>query len=103
MSKASDDTLLQTLEAVVARAWSEGCPIAGPQSQEILARAALRRWRSFTRRHGLEGSLESRVEDLAKGLEDSIEPDRAMVGRLMADYRWLAEQLTNELRHQSTP
>lgn len=87
----STEALLLELRAILERCWTEGCPVAAPPHDE-LARTALRRWRSFPRRHRGEPRA-ARLEDLAKGLCTALEPERRAVGRLMTDYRWLAEQL----------
>jgi hypothetical protein len=59
---------------------------------EAMARIALRRWRSLSRRHKNRPGLSERevVEDPAKGLRDAYEPDRRLVGPLMEDYRHVA-------------
>jgi hypothetical protein len=93
------DPALQALLAAVNRAWEEGCPVAGPKAQVQLASTALRRWRSFGRRAGKRlPSGDARIEDLAKGLRDSLEPDRSLVGPLMEDYRYLARVLAPILK-----
>jgi hypothetical protein len=93
------DPALQALLAAVHRAWEEGCPVAGPQARELLASTALRRWRSFGRRSRERRlSDDARIEDLAKGLRDSLEPDRSLVGPLMEDYRYLARVLAPVLK-----
>jgi hypothetical protein len=38
----------------------------------------------------------ARTEDLAKGLRDAYESDRALTGPLMQDYRYLAADLAHE-------
>ncbi len=54
----------------------------------------IRRWRSFDRRNKTKHpTLERRTEDLAKALRDSVEPDSHMVGRIMGEYRSMAERL----------
>src|SRR5687768_14404928 len=94
----SEERILSSLEEVVVQARLQGCPVAREQIQNELARVALRRWRSFDRRHKKSDSNRARVEDLAKGLRDAIEGDRSLVGPLMDDYRWLAEQLAQKLQ-----
>jgi hypothetical protein len=60
----------------------------------------LRRWRSFGNRAGKRRpSDEARIEDLAKGLRDCLEPDRSLVGPLMEDYRYLARVLAPVLKN----
>jgi hypothetical protein len=43
-------------------------------------------------------SDDDRIEDLAKGLRDSLEADRSLVGPLVEDYRHLARVLALVLR-----
>ena len=89
----NDERTHAALLAVIGRAWDEGCPIAGPDGRDRLARSAIRRWRSFAHRtRERHPSTEARIEDLAKGLRDSLEADRN-IGPLMEDYRYLARLL----------
>lgn len=78
----------------VARLWDEGCPVAGPDGRERMVNLGLRRWRSYPRRtrqrHWTE---DDRVQDLAKGLRDAVEPDGALTGRLLDDYRCVAKAI----------
>jgi hypothetical protein len=78
--------------AAVAAAWDAGCPMAGqtPKEFEEAADVAIRRWGSVTRRHRKPLTHEQRVEDLAKGLRDRLDPNPELVGREMAEYRYLA-------------
>jgi hypothetical protein len=103
MSITQDEVLLGRLKTTLARLWEEGSPVVGdgPEHYERIALLAVRRWRSFARRHD-PGSLsfERRVEDLAKGLRDSLEPSRSLVGRLMDDYRYAARTLADILNEQ---
>jgi hypothetical protein len=63
-----------------------------------VAENALRRWRSFDRRARMRHpTFEHRVEDLAKGIRDAIEPDRHMVGPIMEDYRYTARVVAEAL------
>jgi|SRR5262249_39421903 len=96
----TEEAVLASLEEVVRQAWDKGCPVAGERTEEHAerARVALRRWRSFDRRHKKSDSARTRIEDLAKGLRDAFGGDRHLVGPLMEDYRWLAEQLANKLQ-----
>lgn len=79
--------------------WSreDGCPVA-PARQELaddMAAFARRRWVSFKRRHkNIDDTLSSRVNDLARGLSGKFQQGGwPMVGALISDYMWLAEQL----------
>jgi hypothetical protein len=68
-----------------------------------------RRWDSFGRRHKtIPKTRQARIEDLARGLaEKFIAGGWHMVGPLISDYRWLAEQIApllpasceSEIRH----
>ena len=85
---------------MVADAWESGSPVAGyePERWDEVARIALRRWRSFRRRNKTRNpDRVRRVEDLAKGLRSFDYDDIGLVGPLMTDYRWLAEQLVQVL------
>src|SRR5688572_24244413 len=96
-----DPELLERLTAVIAQAWREGCPVAGAARRSELAATAVRRWRSFARRHDPKHpSLDNQIEDLARGLRDCLEGDRRLVGRLMEDYRYLARTLAATLVEQ---
>ena len=90
-------TLLKVVAAIQS-AWEDGCPVAGVTNadQEQLAQIALRRWNSFARRHK-KGGEEEQTEDLAKGLRDTYEADRELVGPLMTDYRHLASVIAGVL------
>jgi hypothetical protein len=94
------EPLLRQLTRALEVLWEEGSPVAGKDAagREGQARLALRRWRSFGRRHrGQEQDRERQVEDLAKGLRDACEPERETVGPLMADYRHAARVLATVL------
>ena len=60
-----------------------------------MAAIARRRWNSFARRNeNIAASIESRVEDLARGLAKNFTGGGwSMVGPLISDYRWLAQQI----------
>jgi len=79
--------------------WSreDGCPVA-PSRQKLaedMAAFARRRWVSFKRRHkNIDDTLPNRVNDLARGLGDKFEHGGwPMMGALISEYMWLAEQL----------
>jgi len=94
----SDQAVIDRLIAVVDRLWEDGCPVAGGSGRRT-AELALRRWRSFGRRaKRRRPTFEGQVEDLAKGLRDSLERDPGLVGPLMEDYRHLARELAEVLR-----
>lgn len=85
-----DKIVIEHLVVASDQLWADGCPVA--QEGRRTAEVALRRWRSFGRRSKRRRpTFDNRVEDLAKGLRDSLEPDRTLVGPLMEDYRHLAQ------------
>ena len=92
--------ICERLISVIGHAAAEGCPLAYPGARDArevwgeMADIALRRWRTFDRRHKKKRSSRTdRMEDLAKGLRDAGETDRHLVGPLMEDYRYLAAEL----------
>ena len=94
-SEPIPDDMRKRVEAAVAAAWESGCPVAGSQT-EAQARNAdnfLRRFGSFARR-GVDGDdPDAIIRDLARGLAEVHEPNLKLVGPLMRDYEWLAEQV----------
>ena len=60
-----------------------------------MAAVARRRWNSFERRNkNVPDTLENRINDLARGLAEKFtDGGWPMVGPLIADYRWLSEQI----------
>lgn len=100
-----DDLLLARLRIALGQLWEEGSPVVGSGTEQHQQEAllALRRWRSFDRRNRTKSpSHEQRVEDLAKGLRDAAQLDRRLVGRLMADYRYVAHVLATTLKEQQS-
>ena len=85
------------LAAKLLWARDDGCPVA-PATEDLaneMASFARRRFATFCRRHKTgDGSMVARVEDLARGLGTKFERGGwPMVGALIADYTWLADQL----------
>jgi hypothetical protein len=87
---------------VITAAWDDGCPVAS--DPDATATAAIRRVSSIGRRYRGKGAptREDRVEDLAKGLRDRSEEDPKLVGRLMADHRYLASKIIEALYPETT-
>ena len=87
------------LVAKLCWASNDGSPVAGPSQDEWVEMASIarRRWFSFERRQPkkMEGNRANRVEDLTRGLCEKYEGSLKMAGRLISDYRWLAEQLAD--------
>ena len=81
--------------AAVAAAWESGCPVAGsrPEWQAAVADVCLRRYGSLARRGVGAGDRLAQVRDLARGLVEASGQDRGLVGPLIRDYEWLAEQV----------
>jgi hypothetical protein len=81
--------------AAVAAAWESGCPVADwrPEGQAAIADVCLRRYSSLARRGVGAGDRAGQVRDLARGLVEASGQDRALVGPLIRDYQWLAEQV----------
>ena len=90
----NEDILAQLIKCI-SRLKEEGSPIVSGYSQEHIAKLALRRWNSFERRNkSKRASIEQKIEDLAKGLRNSLEEEPALAGPLVEDYRYLAAQIS---------
>jgi hypothetical protein len=101
MITVSSPPLLERLMNAIQGAYRSGCPVAprDPAEASRLAKIALRRWNSFSRRSRETASTDAvRVEDLAKGLRDIDQEGRELAGPLIEDYRHLAAVLANEFR-----
>lgn len=95
-SPTDDGAIVAGLCATLAALWAAGSPIVGQDAagRQALAHRALRRWRTFSRRHPVaRQGLARQLEDLAKGLRESTISDRRLVGPLLADYRHAAAAL----------
>ena len=93
------ENLEEQLVKKIIWAWHEGCPVA---TNDVVyakkqAEFSRRRWASFERRRRktkLPNTLDTRIKDLAKGLANEFtQGGREMVGPLIQDYTWLAEQI----------
>ncbi len=96
-------------------AHEDGSPVAPRDEFGAIEMASIarRRWNSFGRRHkNIPKTLQARIEDLARGLAEKFtDGGWPMVGPLISDYRWLAEQITplldasgeSEIRHGDLP
>ena len=60
-----------------------------------MAAIARRRWNSYERRNAsIPDTFENRIKDLARGLAEKYTIGGwEMVGPLITDYQWLAEQI----------
>src|SRR5687768_13558436 len=90
----SDQKRAQAIAAVAA-AWRSGCPVAGwrPEDQAAIAEVCLRRHRSLARRGVATDDRAAQVKDLARGMAEISGEDIKLIGPLMRDYEWLAEQV----------
>lgn len=85
--------LAATAREVLGNAALAGSPVVRADAIDRMAEVARRRWSSYARRHPSNAALADRVEDLAKGLRDSMENEPALAGPLMEDYRFVAAKL----------
>ena len=81
--------------AAIAAAWEAGCPVADWRSdgQAAIADVCLRRYRSLARRGIAAGDQAEQIRDLARGLIEASAQTFKIVGPLIRDYKWLAEQV----------
>jgi hypothetical protein len=89
------DEMRRRAIAAVAAAWQAGCPVAGsrPELQAAAADVCLRRYRSLARRNVDSADRSAQIKDLARGMVEAFGPDKKLVGPLIRDYEWLAEQV----------
>jgi hypothetical protein len=80
--------------ATIAAAWRSVSPVVSfqPENQAAIADKLLRRYRSLERRGVAADDWPGQVRDLARGRVEASVEEPSMVGRLMQDYEWLAEQ-----------
>jgi hypothetical protein len=101
MCKSLETRLIEKIQW----AYEDGSPIAGssPEMWAEMAAIARRRWFSFVRRSGNGGrDRAARIDDLSRGLcEKFASGGLPIAGPLIADYRWLAEQLAGEFENES--
>ena len=80
----------------IAWCWEDGCPVASGDPNKS-ANIAVRRWFSSSRRKVKAKDREAKIRDLAKGLVQTFEEKPELVGPIIADYLWLAEQIAEVL------
>ena len=90
-------TVEQSVAAKLVEARENGSPVA-PASETLaagMAAIARRRWNSYARRNAnVADTTENRIADLARGLATKYERGGwSMVGPLISDYTWLAQQI----------
>jgi len=95
MHQGSEAAILQELVRILEDAWESGSPVAGqsPQDRSEVARIALRRMASFSRRKVPDHDRALQVRDVARGLVARFEKHPELVGPLVVDYRDIAEKL----------
>lgn len=94
-SRPMSEAVRQRAAEAVAAAWESGCPVANwrPEDQAAIADICLRRYGSMARRGVIEGDRDGQARDLACGLVEASGQELGMVGPLIRDYEWLAEQV----------
>jgi hypothetical protein len=94
-AKPIPEEVRQRAVDAVAAAWESGCPVADwrPEGQAAIAGICLRRYGSLARRGVGAGDRTGQVGDLARGLVEASGQGRGLVGPLIRDYEWLAEQV----------
>jgi hypothetical protein len=100
-SNKGDNRLRPGAEKSIAEkilwAHEDGSPVAPRDEAGAIEMASIarRRWNSFARRQkNIPNTTQARIEDLARGLAAKFtDGGWPMVGPLISDYRWLAEQI----------
>lgn len=72
-----------------------GSPVVRPETVDKILAVAVRRWQSFHRRNDRTPDINTRTNDLAKGLLNTFEPAPTLAGPLQSDYHHLATALAN--------
>ncbi len=92
-SPPTDAIVIQDVVAAILVAREAGCPVApSGDDAEVVARIAIRRWQSGSRRGVV--AQDKRIRDLARGLATKFcSSDLQMVGPLIIDYEYLASQI----------
>jgi hypothetical protein len=103
-SKPISEVVRLRAVAAVAAAWEAGCPVADwrPEGQAAIADVCLRRFGSLARRGVSLSDRGGQIRDLARGLVEASGQDRGLVGPLIRDYEWLAEQVLAVITAEST-
>lgn len=94
-SQPSSEMVRQRAIIAVAAAWEAGCPVAGsrPELQAEIADVFLRHYRSLIQQGISDDQRPKQIQELAYGLAKWVGGDRQLVGALMHDYEWLANQV----------
>ena len=102
-TQSISDEVRQRAIAAVAAAWESGCPVADwrPEGQASIANICLRRYASLARRGVSAVDRSGQIRDLARGLVEASGQDLKLVGSLIRDYEWLAEQVLSAIADES--
>jgi hypothetical protein len=102
-AKPIPDAVRRRAVAAVAAAWEAGCPVADwrPEGQAAIADVCLRRYGSLARRGVAAGDQAGQIRDLACGLVAASGQACGLVGPLIRDYEWLAEQVLAAITAES--
>lgn len=91
---SSESMLLNYLMSVLEQCWRSGSPAAGQSAEDwkLMSQCIIRRVRSFETRRVVPEDRRSQVRDVAKGLVQTFESSPKLIGPLIADYEFVAEQ-----------
>jgi len=95
MTAAMDQLVLDAARAALVELCESGSPVIRPETVDKTLAVAVRRWQSFHRRNDRIADLDTRTNDLAKGILNAFEADPTLAGPLKADYHHLARTLAN--------
>ncbi|WP_410792038.1 hypothetical protein [Kribbella sp. C-35] len=90
-----DQAVLRTARAALVELCESGSPVVRPETVDKTLAVAVRRWLSLHRRSERTQDINTRTNDLAKGLLNAFEPDPTLAGPLKSDYHHLATTLAN--------
>ena len=94
MTAAADQAVLHTARAALLELCESGSPVVRPDTVDEILAVAVRRWQSFHRRNSDRApDVNTRTNDLARGLLNTFEPDPTLAGPLKSDYHHLAATL----------
>jgi hypothetical protein len=96
MTAALDQSVLNAARVALLQLCESGSPVVRPDTVDKTLAVAVRRWQSFHRRNSNRTpDVNTRTNDLTKGLINTLEPDPSLTGPLKSDYHHLATTLAN--------